>query len=228
MGIREQIIEVQKRIADAAGRAGRNPEEITLIAVSKGFSIERIKEAIDAGVRILGENRVQELLPKAEALGKGISWHFIGHLQGNKTKYIVGEVDLIHSIDSLKLAEDIDLRAKKKGIVQNILLEVNVSGEKRKFGVSPEKAIGIAKDISMLNNICLKGLMTIAPYTDNPGESRPHFRKLREISEEIKRLGICGTDFRELSMGMSSDFETGIEESATMVRIGSAIFGDRG
>ena len=227
MGIAERLIDVEKRIADAANRAGRNPRDITLVAVSKGFGIGRIKEAIDAGIRIFGENKVQELLPKIEEVGEGVSWHFIGHLQSNKVKYIVGEVDLIHSIDSLKLSEEVNQRTQKRGIIQNILLEVNVSGEDRKFGISPDEVIETVKAVAKLENLVLKGLMTIAPYSEDPEDSRPHFIKLREIRDEIKRLGICHSEFGELSMGMSNDFEVGIEEGATLVRIGSAIFGER-
>ncbi len=227
MSIAERLRDVEKRIADAAHRAGRNPEDITLVAVSKGFSIDRIKEAIDAGIRIFGENKVQELLPKIEGAGVGISWHFIGHLQSNKVKYIVGEVDLIHSIDSLKLSEEVNQRANTRGIVQNILLEVNVSGEERKFGIAPNEVIKTVEAVSKLGNLALRGLMTIAPYSETPEDSRPHFSKLREIRDEIKRLGICYSDFGQLSMGMSNDFGVGIEEGATLVRIGSAIFGER-
>ncbi|MBI5193452.1 MAG: YggS family pyridoxal phosphate-dependent enzyme [Nitrospirae bacterium] len=242
--IAERLQIIQKRIAYAAGRAGRSPEEITLVVVSKGFSIDRIKEAIDAGVTIFGENKVQELLPKIEAVGHGvpmpIAWHFIGHLQGNKVKYITGEVDLIHSIDSLKLAEEVNFRAGKKGIVQNILLEVNVSGEESKFGIHPDETADIVTGVSKLSNVALKGLMTIAPYSENPEDSRPHFRKLREIRDDLKRIvwqsplplrerdRVRGGYLHDLSMGMSNDFETAIEEGATLVRVGSAIFGERG
>lgn len=268
MSIKECLKDIQKRIADAARRAGRNPDEITLVVVSKGFGIGRIKEAIDAGVTIFGENKVQELLPKMEAAGNivpmPIIWHFIGHLQGNKVKYITGEVDLIHSIDSLKLAEGVNYRAEKKGIVQNILLEINVSGEKSKFGIRPDETADIVTGVSRLSNVALKGLMTIAPYSEDPEESRPHFRKLRELRDKIlKKLSlspgpspsfqkggegakfnppsldgrgqgegelrrISYNDFHDLSMGMSNDFEVAIEEGATLVRVGSAIFGERG
>ncbi|MDD5433961.1 MAG: YggS family pyridoxal phosphate-dependent enzyme [Nitrospira sp.] len=227
MSIAERLKDIENRIADAAGRVGRNPEEITLVAVSKGFSIDRIREAIEAGVRIFGENKVQELLPKIEGAGRDISWHFIGHLQSNKAKYITGEVTLIHSIDSLKLCEEVNQVAQKRKIIQDILLEVNVSGEKSKFGISPDEVINNVTAISKLENVVLKGLMTIAPYSENPEESRPHFRKLREIRDEIKQAGICSHDFGGLSMGMSNDFEVGIEEGATIVRVGSAIFGER-
>ncbi len=230
--VAERFRWIQKRIVDAARRAGRNPDEITLVVVSKGFGIDRIKEAIDAGVTIFGENKVQELLPKIEAVGHGmpmpVIWHFIGHLQGNKVKYITGEVDLIHSIDSLKLAEEVNYRAEKKGIVQNILLEINVSGEKSKFGIRPDGTADIVTGVSRLSNVALKGLMTIAPYSEDPEESRPHFRKLRELRDEIIMNSPPSDNFTELSMGMSNDFEVAIEEGATLVRVGSAIFGERG
>lgn len=228
MTISESVKEVRKRIANAAKRAGRNPADVVLVAVTKGVETERIKEAIASGVRILGESRVQEARPKMDALGKEASWHFIGHLQRNKVKYIVGEVDLIHSVDSIELSEEISDRAQKKGVIQNILLEVNISGEKGKFGIPPEEVIPMTKEIARLRNTSLKGMMTVPPFSENPEDSRPHFRRLRELRDEIIGLGIPPSDFKELSMGMSGDFEIGIEEGATLVRIGTAIFGKRG
>lgn len=228
MSISECVEEVKERIANAAKRAGRNPADIVLVAVTKGVETERIKEAIASGVKILGESRVQEARPKMDLLGKEVSWHFIGHLQRNKVKYIVGEVDLIHSVDSIELSEEIRSRAQKRGIVQNILLEVNISGEKGKFGIPPGEVIPMTKAIARLRNTSLKGLMTVPPFSENPEDSRPYFRRLRELRDEIIGLGIAPSDFKELSMGMSGDFEVGIEEGATLVRIGTAIFGKRG
>lgn len=228
MSISECVEKVKERIANAAKRAGRNPADIVLVAVTKGVETERIKEAIASGVRILGESRVQEARPKMDALGKEVSWHFIGHLQRNKVKYIVEEVDLIHSVDSIELSEEISYRAQKRGIIQNILLEINISGEKGKFGIPPGEVIHMTKTIARLRNISLKGLMTVPPFSENPEDSRPHFRRLRELRDEIIALGIPPPDFKELSMGMSGDFEIGIEEGATLVRIGTAIFGKRG
>lgn len=227
MSIAECAGEVKSRIANAAKRVGRNPEDIALIAVTKGVEVDRIREAIAAGIKVFGESRVQEMRPKLKALGKGVSWHFIGHLQRNKVKYITGEVDLIHSVDSIDLSEEIGMRAQKRGITQNILLEVNISGEKGKFGALPYEVIETVRTISRLSHISLNGLMTIPPLSDNPEDSRPYFRRLREFRDEIKGLGLCSADFRELSMGMSGDFEVGIEEGATLVRIGTAIFGKR-
>lgn len=225
--IREHIRDIQNRIANSAIRVGRKPEEISLVAVTKGVEIERIKEALAAGVRVFGESRVQEARPKLTAMGDEAIWHFIGHLQRNKAKYIVGEVDLIHSVDSMELSEEINNRARKKGMAQNILLEVNVSGEKGKFGLLPYAVTDMVKVISRLKSVSLKGLMTIPPFFENPEDARPYFRRLRELRDNIVRLGICPPDFRELSMGMSSDFETAIEEGATIVRVGTAIFGER-
>ena len=227
MGIGERVKEVNEKISDSAKRVGRNPEEVKLIAVTKGVRTDRIKEAIDAGILSLGESKVQEAIPKITALGKTVSWHFIGHLQRNKVKYVAGEFELIHSVDSAGLSEEISMRAQKRGIVQDILLEVNISGEKKKFGVFPHEVIDTVKMITGLKDISLKGLMTIAPYSANPEDSRPCFRRLREMRDEIIDLSICTQDFRELSMGMSGDFEIGIEEGATLVRIGTAIFGHR-
>ena len=223
--IRERIRDVKARIANAARRAGRNPEDIVLVAATKGVKTERIKEALAAGVRVFGESRIQEARPKLTAMGDEAIWHFIGHLQRNKAKYIVGEVVLIHSVDSMELSEEINNRAQKKGIAQNILLEVNISGEKGKFGLLPYAVIDMVKVISRLKSVSLKGLMTIPPFFENPEDARPYFRRLRELRDNIVRLGICPPDFRELSMGMSSDFERAIEEGTTIVRVGTAIFG---
>lgn len=227
MGIAESVSEVRRRISNAAKRAGRRPEEIVLVAATKGVEIERIKEAIKAGIRIFGENRVQEARPKMDMLKKAASWHFIGHLQKNKIKYLIGEVDLIHSVDSIELAGEISLLAQKRGIIQNILLEVNISEEKGKFGITPDKATETVKAISGLENISLNGMMTVPPFSETPEDSRSYFRRLRELRDEIISLGIPTSDFTELSMGMSNDFEVGIEEGATLVRIGTAIFGER-
>jgi len=228
MSISECVKEVRDRIEKAAKRAGRDPADIALVAVTKGVEIERIREAIASGITILGESRVQEARPKMEALGRDVSWHFVGPLQRNKVKYIVGEVDLIHSVDSIELAEEIDHRAQRKGIVQKILLEVNISGEKRKFGIPPSEVVPVTKAIGTLENISLRGMMTVPPLSSNPEDSRPYFRRLRELRDEIIALGISTPDFVELSMGMSGDFEIGIEEGATLVRIGTAIFGKVG
>src|SRR3990172_2587412 len=225
--IRKNLGVVRDRMAQAARRAGRNPDDVLLIAASKGVEVERLNEGLSAGIKILGESKVQEAMPKLQALGNKAEWHFIGHLQGNKVKYVVGAFTLIHSVDSIELSEEINGRAEKMGMIQNVLLEVNVSGEEGKFGVMPDKVIAITKAFSVLRHISLRGFMTVPPYSDDPEDARPYFRMLREIRDNAMHTGICTDDCRELSMGMSGDFEVAIEEGATMVRIGTAIFGVR-
>jgi len=225
--ITENLNTVRERMAQAARRAGRNPEDVVLIAASKGVDVERLNEGLSAGIRMLGESKVQEAMPKLQALGNKAEWHFIGHLQSNKVKYVVGAFTLIHSVDSIELSEEINSRAEKMGMIQNVLLEVNVSGEKGKFGVMPDKVNTITKAFSGLKHISLRGFMTVPPYSDDPEDARPYFRMLRELRDNAMHTGICTDDCRELSMGMSGDFEVAIEEGATMVRIGTAIFGVR-
>ena len=225
--ISENLNRIIERIAHAARRAGRNPEDVLLIAASKGVEVERLNEGLSAGIRMLGESKVQEAMPKLQALGNKAEWHFIGHLQGNKVKYVVGAFTLIHSVDSIELSEEINSRAEKMGMIQNVLLEVNVSGEKGKFGVMPDNVISITKAFSGLKHISLRGFMTVPPYSDDPEDARPYFRMLRELRDNALHAGICTGDCRELSMGMSIDFEVAIEEGATMVRVGTAIFGVR-
>ena len=227
MMIRENLSNVMERIARAARRAGRDPEDVVLIAASKGVEVDRLKDGLSAGIKVFGESKVQEAMPKLLALGKEAEWHFIGHLQSNKVKYVVGAFTLIHSVDSIELSEEINRRAEKMGMIQNVLLEVNVSGEKGKFGVMPDNVIAITNALSGLKYISLKGFMTIPPYSDDPEDARPYFRILREIRDKARQTGIFTDDCGELSMGMSDDFETAIEEGATMVRVGTAIFGTR-
>ena len=225
--LKDNLNEVRDRMASAARRAGRNPEDILLIAASKGVGVERLREGLAAGIRVFGESKVQEAMPKVHALEKEAQWHFIGHLQSNKAKYVVGKFELIHSVDSIELSEEINSKAQKKEAIQSILLEVNISGEKGKFGVLPDEVMEIVKAISGLTAVSLKGLMTVPPYSESPEDVRPCFRMLRELRDNVMRHGVCPADFRELSMGMSGDFEVAIEEGATMVRIGTAIFGNR-
>ncbi len=225
--IRDNLASVTKRIAGAAIRAGRNPEDVLLIAASKGVEANRLKEGLSAGIRVLGESKVQEAMPKLLALRKQAEWHFIGHLQSNKVKYVVGEFTLIHSVDSIALSMEINSRAEKRALIQNVLLEVNVSGEKGKFGVMPDKVSAITNAFSGLRHLSLRGFMTVPPYSDDPEDSRPYFRMLREMRDNARQTGRLSNDFGELSMGMSGDFEVAIEEGATMVRIGTAIFGSR-
>ncbi len=215
---------MMERIERAAQRVGRNSGEIKLVAVSKTVEAMRIKEAIEAGVSILGENYVQEAQKKIEEIGHPVAWHFIGHLQTNKAKYAVRLFDMIHSIDSLPLAEELDRRAEKVGQAAKVMIEVNISGEATKFGTDEEKIFGIARGILNLNHLSLEGLMTMPPYFDSPEMSRPYYIKLRELKEKMIREGIR---LKELSMGMSNDFEIAIEEGATYVRVGTAIFGSR-
>lgn len=222
--ISANLSHILKRIKLAAERAGRDAETIKLVAVTKNVGIPKIREAIAGGVTIIGENRIQEAREKFNEIGSTVQWHFIGHLQTNKVKYLFDIFSLIHSVDSLPLAEEIQKRAEKKGIKTDILIEVNISGEKTKFGISPEKVIALARDISKLKNINLKGLMTIPPFSESPEDSRQYFRMLRTLVTDVKKDGI---KINELSMGMSNDFEVAIEEGATIIRIGTAIFGER-
>jgi pyridoxal phosphate enzyme (YggS family) len=203
---------------------GRDPKEVKLVAVSKTVESARIKEAIEAGVSIMGENYVQEAQKKIEEIGRPVAWHFIGHLQTNKAKYAIRLFEMIHSLDSLPLAEELNRRAEQGGQVAKVMIEVNISGEATKFGTDEEKVFSIARGIVNLNHLSLEGLMTMPPYFDSPEMSRPYYIKLRELKEKMIREGI---PLKELSMGMSNDFEIAIEEGATYVRVGTAIFGER-
>lgn len=213
-----------ERIEKAARKARRDPKEIKLVAVSKTVEAARIKEAIEAGVSILGENYVQEAQKKIEEIGRSVSWHFIGHLQSNKAKFAVRLFDVVHSIDSLRLAEELNRRAEQANRLIRVLIEVNLSGEATKFGTHEEKILSIAHGILSLRSLSLEGLMTMPPYFDDPEMSRSYYVKLRELREKMVKEGIL---LKELSMGMSNDFEVAIEEGATYVRVGTAIFGPR-
>jgi hypothetical protein len=233
--IKENLLRVIERIETAARRVGRDPKEIKLVAVSKTVETARIKEAIEAGVSILGENYVQEAQKKIEEVGRPacterfgegrpVAWHFIGHLQSNKVKYAVHLFDMIHSLDSIPLAEELNRRATQANRVINVMIEVNLSGETTKFGTDEDKVLNLAKRILNLNHLSLEGLMTMPPYFDSSEMSRPYYIGLRELKEKIVREGI---PIKELSMGMSNDFEISIEEGATYIRVGTAIFGPR-
>jgi PLP dependent protein len=222
--IKENLSRVMERIEGAARRAGRDPKEIKLVAVSKTVESARIREAIEAGVSILGENYVQEAKRKIEEIGKPVSWHFIGHLQWNKAKYTVHLFDMIHSLDSLALGEELNHRAEMAGCLIQVLIEVNLAGESTKFGTEEEKVLALAKSVLSLDHLSLEGLMTMPPYFDSPEMSRPYYVELRELKERMVKEGV---PMKELSMGMSNDFEVAIEEGATYVRIGTAIFGPR-
>ena len=222
--IKENLLRVTEKIGKAAQKAGRNPAEIKLVTVSKTVEVGRIKEAIEAGVTILGENYVQEAQKKIEEIGHPVAWHFIGHLQSNKAKYAIRLFDMIHSVDSIPLAEELNRKAEKEGLTIKVMIEVNLSGETSKFVTEDEKAFDVARKISNLQNLSLMGLMTMPPYFDNPELSRPYYIQLRELKGKMAREGML---LKELSMGMSNDFEVAIEEGATYVRVGTAIFGAR-
>ncbi len=240
--VAERLRAVEARIYSAAVRAGRDPASVRLVAVTKTVPVEFVMEAVGAGAKILGENRVQEALskkltldslkaaryeagpPASEAGLPAPEWHLIGPLQKNKARQAVGEFGLIHSLDSLELAREIDRQAKKKGIVQEALLEINIASEETKHGIRPEEAPGFMKEASGLENLNITGLMCVPPAVDDPEKSRPYFKELNCLAAE---LALKGFDMTELSMGMSQDFEVAVEEGATLVRVGTAIFGAR-
>ena len=225
--LRENLQEVEQRIADACRRVGRKREEVTLIAVSKTKPAEMLKEAYDLGVRVFGENKVQELTEKYDLLPDDIRWHMIGHLQTNKVKYLIGKTELIHSADSLKLAKVIEKESEKKECITDILVEVNVAEEESKFGLKMEEVIPFIENAAQFPHINVRGLMTIAPFVENPEKNRTIFADLHKLYVDIKEKNIDNGTVNILSMGMTNDFEVAIEEGATMVRIGTGIFGAR-
>ena len=225
--LKDNLKTVEEHVQEACKRAGRSREEVTLIAVSKTKPVEMLQESYGEGVRDFGENKVQELCDKIEQLPSDIRWHMIGHLQRNKVKYIVGKVALIHSVDTYRLAEEINIQAKKRGIIVPILVEVNIAGEKTKFGTTAEDAMLLVEEISKLENVRIKGLMTIAPFVENPEDNRLYFRKIKQLSVDITNKNIDNVSMEILSMGMTGDYEVAIEEGATMVRVGTGIFGAR-
>ncbi len=225
--IAENVSEIRQKLAAACIRVGRNPSEVTLVAVSKTFPAEKIQEASLGGAIDIGENYVQELLRKRKILGDDIRWHFIGHLQSNKVKYVAEWIHLIHSVDNDRLAEEIDKRAAQFGRMIDILIEVNTTGEFSKYGVLPEKTVRFIEKLASLQHIRIAGLMTIGPFLADPESSRPMFRTLRELRDEGRLLGQKNAAMHHLSMGMTGDFEVAVEEGATLVRIGTAIFGAR-
>lgn len=225
--LKENLAHVEKNIEQACKNAGRSRDEVTLIAVSKTKPVEMLQEIYDENIRDFGENKVQELCSKMEQLPSDIRWHMIGHLQRNKVKYIVGKVELIHSVDTYRLAEEINIQAKKQNVIVPILVEVNIAHEESKFGISAEDAILLVEEISKLENIRIKGLMTIAPYVENPEDNRLYFRKIKQLSVDITNKNIDNVFMEILSMGMTGDYMVAIEEGATMVRVGTGIFGER-
>ena len=225
--LRENLKEVEQKIQEACAKAGRAREEVTLVAVSKTKPVSMLEEIYDENIRHFGENKVQELVDKYDQLPADIHWHLIGHLQRNKVKYIIDKAELIHSVDSLRLAETIELEAAKKNVTANILIEVNVAEEDTKFGLKVEEVIPFIEEISRFPHIKIKGLMTIAPYVENPEENRSVFATLRKLSVDIAKKNIDNVNVEILSMGMTNDYQIAIEEGATMIRVGTGIFGER-
>jgi PLP dependent protein len=226
----DNIAAIRERIIRAAERAGRQPEDVKLVAVSKTVDAGAVREAIKAGIRVFGENRVQEARDKIEILrfeasNRELEWHLIGHLQRNKAKHAVGLFELIHSVDSMALADELQRQADKAGRAQRILVEVKLSEEDTKAGVAEKDLAALVEHISGLKELVLEGLMMMPPFFGNPEEARPYFRRLRELRDELQNKGF---NLPELSMGMSNDFEVAIEEGSTLIRVGTAIFGERG
>ena len=225
--IRTNLYEVEKNIQKACEKSGRDRNEITLIAVSKTKPVEMLQDAYDAGIRDFGENKVQELCDKYEVMEKDIRWHMIGHLQTNKVKYLIGKTTLIHSVDSYKLACEIEKQAAKHNCTMDILIEVNVANEETKFGLSTEDVLSLVRDIAKLPHIRIKGLMTVAPYVEDSEENRVFFRNIKQLSVDIDNQNIDNVTMDVLSMGMTGDYMVAIEEGATIVRVGTGIFGER-
>ncbi|WMC92772.1 YggS family pyridoxal phosphate-dependent enzyme [Kineothrix sp. MB12-C1] len=225
--IHDNLMIVEKKIQIACRKAERAPEEVQLIAVSKTMPVSVLLEAYECGCRHFGENKVQELVEKYEQMPKDIKWHMIGHLQRNKVKYIIDKVALIHSVDSLKLAEEISKEAVKKNVIAHILIEVNIAQEETKFGVAKDEAAALIESIAKLPSIKVEGLMTIAPYVENPEENRRYFAGLRQLSVDIMEKNNDNVNMNVLSMGMTGDYEVAVEEGATYARVGTGIFGSR-
>ena len=225
--IQENIKLVEENIKKACEKVGRDVNEVTLIAVSKTKPYTAIEEALPTGVKDYGENKVQELCDKYEILPKDIKWHMIGHLQRNKVKYLVGKASLIHSVDSIRLAEQIEKEYAKADEIANILIEVNMAQEESKFGITSEETEQLVREIAKFPHIRIKGLMTIAPYTDNPESNRVYFRNMKKLSVDIENKNIDNVSMSVLSMGMTGDYQVAVEEGATLVRVGTGIFDER-
>ncbi len=225
--IKDNLEFVEKKICEACEKAGRDRSEVTLIAVSKTKPVSDIRQAMDCGIRVFGENKVQEIRDKHEVITEDVDWHMIGHLQANKVKYLPGIVKMIHSVDNEKLALEIEKQFAKAGIVADVLIEVNMAGEDTKFGLAPDEVMDFVKTISSLEHLKIRGLMTIAPYTDDPESNRVYFKGLRELKDKINAANIQGVKMDTLSMGMTGDYQVAIEEGATFVRVGTGIFGKR-
>ena len=228
LDIARNLKAVQDRIADTCARMGRDPRTVRLVSVTKTMGPETVRLAIQAGAVLFGENYIQEAREKCEILAPyPVSWHFIGHLQSNKARYAVRLFDLIHSVDSLRLATELDREARKIGKVQKILIQINIGNEASKSGIAAESAETLMRSLSGFSNISVQGLMVIPPFFDEPERVRPYFRGLRELRDSLMKSAMGGISLDELSMGMTGDFEAAIEEGATLVRIGTAIFGER-
>mgnify|MGYP002673498900 FL=1 len=225
--LKENLQSVEENIKKACEKAGRKREDVTLIAVSKTKPVEMLQEIYDQNIRNFGENKVQEMCDKMEVLPKDIKWHMIGHLQTNKIKYIIGKTELIHSVDSLHLAQEISKQAVKHDVQTDILIEINIANEQTKFGIDAGDTIQLVREIAALPNIHIKGLMTIAPFVENPEDNRLYFRRIHQLSVDITKENIDNVNMDILSMGMTGDYMVAIEEGATMVRVGTGIFGER-
>ena len=225
--ITENLEQVRKNIDEACRMAGRDPKEVTLIAVSKTKPVSMLKEAYDAGARCFGENKVQEIMDKHPQLPEDIQWHMIGHLQRNKVKYIVDKVSMIHSVDSLRLAQTIEQEAAKHNVCVPVLLEVNVAQEESKFGLKMDEVLPLIDTIADFPHIKVQGLMTIAPYVENAEDNRDFFRQLKKLSVDIEAKNINNVSMSVLSMGMTGDYQVAVQEGATIVRVGTGIFGER-
>lgn len=225
--LKDNLSKVEARIQEACDKCARPRSEVTLIAVSKTKPVEMLQEIYDAGVRDFGENKVQEICEKYDKLPADIKWHMIGHLQRNKVKYIIDKVCMIHSVDSYRLAEEINIQAKKHRIVMPVLIEINIADEQTKFGVSKEDALKLIEETAHLDNIQIQGLMAVAPYVEDPEENRKYFQEIRQLAVDIQSKNIDNVVMRVLSMGMTGDYTVAIEEGAGMVRVGTGIFGER-
>ncbi|MBO5623803.1 MAG: YggS family pyridoxal phosphate-dependent enzyme [Butyrivibrio sp.] len=225
--IKENLEFVEENIAKACEKAGRSRDEVTLIAVSKTKPVSDIRQAMDYGIKVFGENKVQEIKDKTEEIKEPLNWHMIGHLQANKVKYLPGRICMIHSVDNVKLAAEIEKQFAKADIVIDVLIEVNMAHEESKFGLSPDEVADFVKEIASYPHLNIRGLMTIAPYTDDPESNRVYFKGLRELKDNINGMNIPGVNMDTLSMGMTGDYQVAIEEGATFVRVGTGIFGER-
>ncbi len=227
MSISDHLARIHARIRATAEKAGRDPAAVRLVAVSKTRPAADVSAAFQAGQAVFGENYIQELVQKLADVHEAVQWHVIGHLQSNKVKYIAGRVALIHSVDRISLAREIDRQWGQLGTVCDILIQVNISGEATKSGTTEAGALQLVRECALLPNVRVRGLMTMPPFFDDPEAARPYFAELRRLAKTIAAEGIAGVDMTELSMGMSGDFEAAIEEGATLVRVGTAIFGER-